>query len=139
MRDAEADFLITVKGNQPTLYGAIADLFLAYGELDFQVKGLRRHVTVDNKSHGRNERRVYYTIATPKDGVFSDWTDIQSIGMVYRQRETNGKLHEEGPSNFSVGKSVSRIDRLDCRLFFLLGRDRESSGFLTHGKPGWTK
>ena len=88
--------MITVKGNQPTpLRKPLPHLFLAYGESDYQVKGLRRHVTVDNKSHGRNERRMYYTIAAPKDGVFADWTDIQSIGMVYRQRETNGKLHEE--------------------------------------------
>ena len=114
IRDAEADFLITVKGNQPTLYGAIADLFLAYGESDYQVKGLRRNVTVDNKSHGRNERRMYYTIAAPKDGVFADWTDIQSIGMVYRQRETNGKLHEE--THFFITSLPPRVKRLSKLL-----------------------
>ena len=113
IRGEQADFLITVKANQPTLYGAIADLFLAYGEADYQVKGLRRHVTVE-KSHGRHERREYYTIAAPKDGVFAEWVDIQSIGMVYRQRETNGKLHEE--THFFITSLPPRIKRMSQLL-----------------------
>jgi predicted transposase YbfD/YdcC len=91
----EADYVLVVKGNQPTLHAALADLFLEYTLLDYQVPGLRRHVTIE-KSHGRLERREYSVIATP-NGVprLTGWPGIKSIGMVYRHREYNGTSEEE--------------------------------------------
>ena len=69
--------------------------FNDYLEADFQAEGLRKHVTVE-RSHGRDERREYYVTAVdPDDEVFGRWHDIQSIGMIYRCREENGKLHQE--------------------------------------------
>ncbi len=44
--DKKADYILTVKGNQQKLAEAIAERFVAYGELDNQVEGVRRHVTV---------------------------------------------------------------------------------------------
>jgi predicted transposase YbfD/YdcC len=91
----EADYVLVVKANQPALQAAIGNLFLGYDKQDYQVPGLRRHVTVE-KSHGRLERREYYVIAPPA-GVpaFAGWPGLKSIGMVYRTRESNGKHEQE--------------------------------------------
>ena len=95
IRKAEADYILIVKGNQGTLYQTLLDRFESYGERDFQVPGLRRHVTVE-KSHGRRERREYYVIKVPQgDRVFSRWPGLRSIGMIYRYRQAGDAVHEE--------------------------------------------
>jgi len=92
---ADADYILIVKGNQGALYQALLDRFESYGEQDYQVKGLRRHVTVE-KSHGREERREYYAIGVSKgDRTFSRWPGIKSIGMIYRHRQSGEATHEE--------------------------------------------
>jgi predicted transposase YbfD/YdcC len=91
----EADYVLVVKGNQPSLHTALAELFVSYDEHDYQVPGLRRHITVE-KSHGRFERRVYYVIAPPSGlPALVGWAGVKSIGMVYRCREYNGKSEHE--------------------------------------------
>ncbi len=95
IRAQKADYVLSVKKNQPTLYERLDDLFLEYGEQGFRGPGLRRHVTVE-KSHGREERREYYVAAAPED-LRSKWKDVQSVGVVYRYRKNlvSGKVHEE--------------------------------------------
>jgi predicted transposase YbfD/YdcC len=91
----EADYVLVVKGNQPKLHAALYELFVAYGERDFQVPELRRHITVE-KSHGRLERREYYVIAAPGEvAELAGWPGLKSIGMVYRCREWDGKTEDE--------------------------------------------
>lgn len=95
IRAQEADYVLSVKKNQPTLYERLDDLFLEYGEQGFRGPGLRRHATVE-KSHGREERREYYVAAAPQD-LRSKWKDVQSVGVVYRYRKNvvSGTVHEE--------------------------------------------
>jgi predicted transposase YbfD/YdcC len=91
----EADYVLVVKGNQPTLHAALVELFSAYRDVDYEVPGLRRHVTVE-KSHGRLERREYAVIAAPSGlPALAGWPGLKSIGRVYRRRESNGKIEEE--------------------------------------------
>lgn len=92
--EARADYVLTVKGNQENLYRALLGYFIEYGELDYQVDGLRRHVSVE-KSHGRMEHREYYAIAVPDDPIFSDWAGVKSIGMIYRHRQVGVKEQDE--------------------------------------------
>jgi predicted transposase YbfD/YdcC len=93
--DAKAIYVLTVKANQPTLYGHLLDLFEGYGAADYDVAGLRKHVTVE-RSRCRNERREYYAIAVPQDDeVFGRWPGVKSLGMVFRRREINGKTELE--------------------------------------------
>ncbi len=92
--EADADYILIVKGNQGTLYQELLDRFELYGEQDYQVKGLRRHVTVEN-SHGRDERREYFTIGVAGDLAFSRWPGIKSIGMIYRHRQSGETTHDE--------------------------------------------
>jgi predicted transposase YbfD/YdcC len=91
---AKADYILTVKGNQEGLYNHLLDQFVEYGEVDYQVKGLKRHKTVE-KSHGRKERREYYVIQAPDSETLQRWPGIRSIGMIYRCRETGEEVHDE--------------------------------------------
>ncbi len=60
---AGAEYILTVKDNQPSLYALLHDLFIDAEEEDSTVK-LRRHST-PGKAHGRNELREHVTMAAP--------------------------------------------------------------------------
>lgn len=107
--DAGADYIFTVKRNQESLFDVLNELFIEYGDEDYQVDGLRRHCTVE-KSHGRSERRVYYTIAVPDSEIFSRWPGIQSIGMVFRHSTTGEKEH--GEVCFFISSLPPKVKRL---------------------------
>lgn len=109
---AEADYVLTVKGNQGNLARRLLDLFIEYGEANYEVQGLRHHATVE-KSHGRQERRDYYTIAVPDEPIFADWKGIKTIGMVYRHREGGVEEHDENTFFISsLPPKVKRLSRL---------------------------
>lgn len=56
--DAEADYLLSVKANQPILYDYLLNKFIEFGDSDYSVDGMRRLITCE-KSHGRRERRQF--------------------------------------------------------------------------------
>jgi predicted transposase YbfD/YdcC len=95
IRAKGADYVLTVKGNQPTLRDQIQQLFVDAGEVDYQVPGLKRHVTTE-QSHGRFERREYYVLPAPKAlRETGQWADLASVGMVYRHRELRDRETDE--------------------------------------------
>lgn len=85
--DREADYILSVKDNQPTLYKHLQEKFTDCHEPDKKPPGLTQHITRE-KSHGRQELRHYYTLpATASDQkVLSRWPGLKSFTMVYRQR-----------------------------------------------------
>lgn len=107
--DRKADYVLTVKGNQQKLAEAIGERFKAFGELNYQVEGLRRHVTIE-KSHGRLERREYFCIAIDDDEIFADWSGAQTIGMIYRHREGGVAEHDE--TMFFISSLPPKVKRL---------------------------
>jgi predicted transposase YbfD/YdcC len=93
IRAKEADYVLSVKDNQPTLKKQVAEAF--EGEMERAAQGelprFRRHVTRENK-HGREEERSYYVLPAPKNLRQSKrWTDVKSIGMVIRRRTVKGE------------------------------------------------
>lgn len=84
-----ADSLLTVKKNQPTLHDYLQHKFTTFCDADFDVPGLRQHVTVE-RSHGREERRAYYTIGVTEQDrdALQRWPGLLSLGMVCRTRTT---------------------------------------------------
>lgn len=91
----DADYVFTVKANQPKLYQAMLDLFEAYGENNYQAPELRTHTTVE-RSHGRIERRTCYVAPAPAAWIArGEWPGLKSVAMVYRSRNVNGHLSEE--------------------------------------------
>lgn len=94
--NANADYILSVKDNQSTLYQYLLEQFEAAGKLEYKVEGMRRFITVE-KAHGRNERREY-TVAgiTDKDRTaLSRWPELKTIGMVFRKRQLNDKEQME--------------------------------------------
>jgi predicted transposase YbfD/YdcC len=107
--EAKADYILTVKSNQEGLYHHLLDQFTQYGEANYDVKGLRRHKTVE-KSHGRKERREYYFIQAPYSETLKRWPGIRSIGMIYRCRETGEGIQDE--TMFVISSHAPKIKML---------------------------
>jgi predicted transposase YbfD/YdcC len=91
--DKEADYILMVKGNQPTLQDALHDAIINAMEKD-DPKVRRNFKKEINR--GRLETREVIVQPVPKDlAVFSSRAGIKSIGVIHRTREVNGKLEEE--------------------------------------------
>lgn len=109
IREAEADYILTVKGNQDGLYQYLLDQFIPYGETNYEVPGLRKYKTVE-KSHGRQERREYYFTDAPDEERLRRWPGIRSIGMIYRRREEGEKIQEE--TMFAISSHPPKVKML---------------------------
>ena len=91
LREAGADYVLAVKGNQPTLHQAIIDYFDALEEHEAAGVAFQHKETVDEK-RGRIEQRLYWTVPAPPELTASgEWADLSSIGMVISVRTENGK------------------------------------------------
>lgn len=112
--DAEADYILIVKGNQEGLHQYLVDQFIEYGDDDYDVEGLRKHTTVE-KSHGRQERREYYFIDAPANcPALKRWPGVRSIGMVYRCRQEGEKVHEE--TIFAISSHPPKVKMLSRHI-----------------------
>jgi predicted transposase YbfD/YdcC len=105
IRKAGADYILMVKGNQPTLHETLMDLFMQYEEVNYKVPGLRCCRTTET-NHGRLEERIHYAIRAPRE-LREKWKDLQTVGMVYRRREFNGKIEEE--AQFFIASLPPRV------------------------------
>jgi predicted transposase YbfD/YdcC len=109
--DRGADCLITVKKNQPTLYDALDHKFATFGDADFDVPGLRKHVTVE-RSHGRDERRVYYTMGVTEEdrAALQRRPGLKSMGMVCRTRMIG--TVEQGEVSYFITSQPPKVKTL---------------------------
>ena len=95
LRKAQADYVLAVKGNQPSLHNAIIAYFEAMEEHEAAGVEFQHRETVDQK-RGRVERRLYWSAPAPTELTASDdWTDLRSIGMVINERTENDKTARE--------------------------------------------
>lgn len=117
---AGADYVLSVKQNQPQLHQRLSELFEQYAQDDYQVKGLRKQISAKQRSHGRTEQRACYVIGVPKgDKVFARWPSVRSIGMVYRHsttRDKQGELQETQEVAFFISSLPPRVRRLNQLL-----------------------
>jgi predicted transposase YbfD/YdcC len=91
----EADYVLAVKDNQPTLHNAIHEAFLHIVDEDYTEPSLRRLKTID-RDHGRTETREYFIADVPADLPGADqWAELRSIGMVLRTRAEGDKVSRE--------------------------------------------
>jgi predicted transposase YbfD/YdcC len=95
IRGRDADYVLALKDNQPSVHQAVHEAFVAHAEADFTEASVRRLRTVE-RSHGRDEVREYFIAAAPA-GLLREgaWKDLQSIGMVARTRTVDGVTSEE--------------------------------------------
>jgi predicted transposase YbfD/YdcC len=93
----EADYVLALKDNQPTLHEQVADYFLKQLEADTPDQKLRHHREVE-KSHGRTETRDTYVAPAPKQLVaLGTWVGLASMIMVIRHSidHATGKASDE--------------------------------------------
>lgn len=88
----EADYLLAVKDNQPSLHQAIQNYFWEANEANFKGYNIDYAETF-NKGHGRLEQRrcwVGYDVAQNIDSS-QDWEKLKTIVMIESERTANGK------------------------------------------------
>lgn len=115
IRAKGADYILPVKGNQPTLHETLVELFLAYGEQNYRDPKLRTHKTRET-NRTRHEERIYYVAPAPRSLIDAgEWKDIKTVGMVYRLREEPGKEAEEAVT-FFISSLPPRVRRIAGHL-----------------------
>jgi predicted transposase YbfD/YdcC len=93
--DAEADYVLALKGNQGALHTAVIDTIGQHLDDDFAGIGARRH-TVTETLHGKTETRFYTPFPVPKDlPRLDDWAGLKTIGMATRWYEKNGEHYSD--------------------------------------------
>jgi predicted transposase YbfD/YdcC len=87
----EADYVLAVKGNQPTLEAGIEAFFLDHLEDDFARVKVGRHETREH-GHGRDEHRTYYVCDAAADlPDRGRWAGLKRIGVAISDTTRSGK------------------------------------------------
>lgn len=89
IRERKGQYLLAVKGNQPTLHAAVERVFVAACEADFAGVSFDQHEAVE-AGHGRHEER-YVTVIYDPAGLPSEWPDAAAVVQVNREREVGGQ------------------------------------------------
>lgn len=91
--DKEADYILAVKGNQPTLHRELIEYFAACeGEC---VYGARRAQTSEVNRGRRETRTAYVTSDLSFLSVEDQWSGLTTVGLIISNVEKNGKTTEE--------------------------------------------
>jgi predicted transposase YbfD/YdcC len=88
VRDRGGDYLLAVKGNQPTLAAAVRATFDRACGSDFAGVTYDSHGASET-GHGRHEERHVVVIYDPS-GVAPEWPDVAAVVQVGCEREVNG-------------------------------------------------
>jgi predicted transposase YbfD/YdcC len=108
----EADYVLALKENHPTLYAQVADHFVQQLEQDNPAGKMRRHCEVE-KGHGRTETRQTFVAPAPKEMVASGtWVGLASVVMVIRQciDHATGKVSDE--VRYFISSLPAKVKRL---------------------------
>jgi predicted transposase YbfD/YdcC len=110
--EKDADYVLALKENQPTLYDHVADYFTQQLAQEAPDAKLRHHREVD-KGHGRTETRDTYVAPVPKTITAArDWLRLASIVVVIRQCLD----HVTGTSTSEVRYFISSLPARAKRL-----------------------
>lgn len=110
--DQEADYVLAVKDNQPTLFAQVSDYFVQQLAADNASGTLRCHRQVEH-GHGRTETRETIAAPAPKEMVAAeDWVGLATIVLVIRQ----GVDHATGETSEEVRYFISSLPAKVKRL-----------------------
>ena len=94
--DQQADYVLAVKGNQPTLHNGIIDHFVLQLNDPNVFTGRGFHQTSE-QAHGRQTEREYFVCAVPDDlADRSRWRKLKAIGMTVNTTVRDGQETIEG-------------------------------------------
>lgn len=89
--EQEADYVLSLKGNQGNLHEDVQQLFDWASKTDFKDIEHEVHQTID-KGHGRLEKRRYYLLGNVEHLVDADqWAGLKRVGMIESERHIEGK------------------------------------------------
>ncbi len=87
--EAQGDYVLALKGNQPTMHQAVVAVFEEH--LEGHLAAEQERVTTET-GHGREEARTYLQIAAPPElAEMESWKGLKSIGLVTSRRLKGGK------------------------------------------------
>src|SRR3990172_143027 len=90
--DAEADYCLAAKGNQPTLHPDLLAFFNDHLEDDFARYPVRRFETEEN-THGREDLRNYLICPIPEDLSDAErWKNLKAIGIAINNTVRDGTM-----------------------------------------------
>lgn len=109
--EGQADYLITVKDNQPTLRGDLENIF-ANLQRDPQDPALDFHQTCE-RGHGRIEiRRCWTTDVVEVVSQWKDWSKLATLIMIESERTVDGKTSVEQRYAISSRSKLSAAEAL---------------------------
>jgi predicted transposase YbfD/YdcC len=89
--DAQADYVVGLKGNQDSIYNAVVTYVDEQLENDFAEADARQYTTTET-GHGREESRIYIQMPAPKHlPGFGLWQGLRTIGVLISICFRNGK------------------------------------------------
>ena len=89
--DAKADYVLAVKGNQPTLHDGLCEFFEDHLEDDFARVEVSRYEKREC-GHGREEHRSYYVCKAPENlPDRSRWAKLTAIGIAISETMRDGQ------------------------------------------------
>ena len=89
IRAQGGEYLLPVKGNQPTLLAACEANFTQAQATDFADAAVSEHPSVE-QAHGRIDERYTLALANPQ-GLPAEWADAKTVVQVNRLRTKAGK------------------------------------------------
>jgi predicted transposase YbfD/YdcC len=108
----EADYVLALKENQPTLYGQVADYFLEQLANAGPGRKLRHHREVE-EGHGRSETRETFVAPATEEMVASGaWPGLATVVLVIRRcvDRATGKSSDE--VRYFLSSLPARVKRL---------------------------
>ncbi len=104
---AGAKYVVTLKGNQPTIHTEVRDFFGALD--DPQTQKSIRHIAEEERGHGRHElREVWVAPAKKVPTLVERWPSAEMIAQVRRTRVlTNGEV--EIATHWYVGSVAPKV------------------------------
>lgn len=94
--EGSGQFVIGVKGNQPTLLATMESFFDDHWEAGDWSKGRCKRFHTNEQKGACQEDRYYYVATIPKrEAVFEKWPSVTAIGMVISVREQGDEVTED--------------------------------------------
>ena len=123
IRESNADYVITLKGNQGALHETVKDSFILHDNGSDIIKVYRADAEVIAE-HGRIEERFIEIMSTEKLRNLIDprWIDLKSIGRItYTRTESTGEIIVEKTSPYIIISSRQPCSNFTCSAYALAG------------------
>ena len=89
--EREADYVLSLKGNQGTIHQDVQQLFDWASKTDFKEMAHEVYKTID-RSHGRIEKRRYYLLGNVEHLINAhQWAGLKRVGMIESERRIGDK------------------------------------------------